>query len=161
MSERRAIPVAGCVMSALVASACGGPQPLPPEPAPPDAPTFVSTIFDLAWNASVDHFSAYSIPVATVDRDAGEIETERLPVAPDEAIEFADCGTVPGANPEPILATSVVYHVVVRDEGRSSTVLVTASWDTSDPNAPFPCESTGVQEGEMQEAIKLAAEVNR
>ena len=145
----------------LVVAACAQPASSPPAPAPPGAATFVSASFDLTWNAARDHFAAYSVPVATIDRSSGEIETEGFPVAPADAMEFADCGALQGREPEPYLASSVIYHVQVQDEGRSSTVLVTASWYTRDPRAPFPCETTGVQEAEMQRAIKLAAEVNR
>lgn len=164
MNDSRAIPARwSALLSALVlASACSASSPsIPPAPAPPGAATFVSATFDLTWNAAVDHFAAYSIPLAMRDRDAGELETERVPVDPADAAEFADCGSLQGSEPEPYLASSVVYHVVVRDENRSSTVQVTAAWETGDPRAPFACETTGVQEGEMQEAIKLTAEVNR
>ena len=147
---------------ALLTTACAASQAVPPEPAPPGMATFVSASFDLTWTAALDRFAESAIPVATIDRASGELTTERVDVTPAEAIEYADCGSTgaPG-NPSPYPASSVVYRVVVLDEGRSSTILVTASWDALDRAAPFPCETTRVRENELQEDIRLAAEANR
>lgn len=143
------------------AAGCSSPEPVPPAPAPAVRASFVSATFDLTWNAAIDHFAAMSMQLAVVDRASGRLVTDRITVTPPEASEAADCGARGLQEREPYLADSVVYSVVVEDEGRSSTVAVTASWSTSDPRATFSCETKGVLEPEMQEAIRLAAEANR
>jgi hypothetical protein len=152
----------GCVALAVFATACAGPPPTPPEPAPPDIASFVSATFDLTWTAARDHLATAGIPLAYVDRGSGVITTERVAVPPSEAMEYADCGSAPGgAGAAPYLASTVVYDVAVMDEGSSSTVLVTASWNPEVPGGPFPCETKRVWEAEAQEAIRLAAEAKR
>lgn len=158
MAARRLRPLYGL----LVVASCVQPQAVPPEPAPPGGGTFVSASFDLTWTAALDHFAESGIPLATVDRASGRFRTERVTVAPSLAGEFADCGSTGAAtNLAPYLAGSAVYSVAVVNEGSSSSVLVSAAWEARDPEAPFGCETRRVQEAEMQEAIKLAAEVNR
>lgn len=147
----------------LLAGGCAQqPRWAPPEPAPPDVATFVSAGFDLTWTAALDHFAIIGVPIASVDRGSGRIVTETVAVGASDAGEFADCGSVSGGDgADASLATAVVYDVVVQDEGSSSMVLVTASWEAGDPHAPFPCQTKRVWEDEAQESIRLAAEVYR
>ena len=150
----------------LLATACAQPQPIPPQPGPPGVATFVSASFDLTWTAVLDHFATSGIAIATRDRSAGRIEAAPRSVGLYDAIEYADCGSMPGGTgtgtvPDPYVANSVVYSVEVGDNGSWSSVLATASWDTGDPSAPFVCETKGVWEAEIQEAVRLAAEANR
>jgi len=143
------------------AAGCSSPELVPPAPAPAVRASFVSATFDLTWNAAIDYFAAANLRLVEVDRTSGRLVTERIAVAPSEASEAADCGARGLQEREPYLADSVVYSVVVEDEGRSSSVTVTASWGTTDPRAAFPCETKRVMEPEMQEEIRLAAEANR
>lgn len=143
-------------------AACAQTRWVPPEPAPREAATFVSASFDLTWTAALDHFATVGIPVASVDRGSGLIVTERVAVGASDAMEYADCGSASsGDGANALLPASVVYDVAVQDDGSSSMILVTASWEAADPAAPFPCETKRVWEDEAQESIRLAAEVNR
>jgi hypothetical protein len=122
----------------------------------------VSAVYDLTWTAALDHLTTLGARTASVDRRAGVIVTEEVPVDPAFALEFADCGSRgAGAGSEGFQASRAVYEVRVSRDGSASTVLVTATWATDDPNAPFACTTTRVWEDEAQEAIRLGAEVNR
>lgn len=156
---RRAL---GALPVLLLAVACGRPESIPPEPSPPARETFVSATFDLTWTAALDRLATAGISIADRDAAAGMIETDRITLDPSEAVEYVDCGARgTEAASEPYLAGGGIGLVQVEDDGSWSTVLVTASWDAGDPAAPFPCETTGVWEAELQEAIRLAAEANR
>lgn len=158
----RSVARPGVLALALLIAACGRPDPIPPTPAPPSAATFVAASFDLTWNAALDYFAEVGVPIARRDPGSGSITTERVVVDRSFAGEYADCGAVPsGSELDRILATSVVYTVTVRDDGNSSSVLATASWEAPDDGPPFSCETTRVWEDETQRAIKLTAEANR
>jgi len=150
----------------LLFAACAVPRPVPPEPAPPGLATFVAASFDLTWTATLDQLATAGIPAASVDRRSGAIVTEEVAFGPVEALEYADCGARSGQSPalrtagDRYAASSATYHIQVTDDGVSaSSVLVTATLAPSE--SPFPCETTRVWEDEAQEAIRLAAEVNR
>ena len=148
------------------AAACASGSLIPPTPPPTGVATFVSAPFDLTWTAALDHLATVGVPTASVDRRAGVIRTGDASVDPTFAVEYADCGSRSrdggeGVDADPFRAASARYELeVTRDGSSASSVLITAIW-SGDGGSPFPCETTRVWENEAQEAIRIAAEVNR
>ena len=137
---------------ALAASACAK----PPAPAPVRAPTMVSAGFDATWNAVIDIFAEKNIPIRTIDKDSGIIATDRLAVPEQFSLEYADCGTDGFMIPQ--LPTSVIYNILVRENGDATTVRVTASWSS---DKSYRCNTRGIWEGDLEANVKDRAERGR
>lgn len=138
--------------AALFLVAVSGCVPTPPAPAPIREATPVGASFEETWAAAIDHFAESNVPIATIDKASGLIATHQLSVTPGDAAEFADCG-VSGLG-APILASSVVYNVLVRGDAVASTVKVTASW----AGAPTPCSTRGTWESIAELFIRERSE---
>ena len=132
-------------------------QAQPPQPPAPRDATPVAASFDATWDATIDHFAENNIPIATIERASGIIATTELRVDREVAEESSDCGTGQGISSDMRFhATTAVYNILVRGDGRSSTVRATVSW--VNPAANFECVTTGVWEAGTEEAIRVRAE---
>jgi len=145
------------------------PSYVPPQVSPvPRVGTEVSASFGKTWDAVVDVFSARNIGIKTVDISSGLIVAENATVRPEDAKQWADCGTLPGASPKSIAVASLTasvarYNILVR--GDSSRTIVKATVQFLAPSMKMwantdECQSRGVWEQAVEEQISIRAKRN-
>ena len=145
---RRAwVVLAKPLMCAAVFGAC---VPSPPRAPAPRPATPIAAPVNRTWDAVIELFAKYSIPIETVDRSSGLIVTRTMSVSPSKVNAWVNCG--PDAEGRYLIYTAA-YNVLVRGDSASSTVQVTATW-----SGKYPCVTTGVYESETELAIKGQAE---
>lgn len=150
----------------LVLAACSA---TPPAPNIQRQGTEVNAPFDRTWNAVVQQFAEYNIPIRTMDRSSGYIATDNQLVSDRQANNTQyDCGK-DGVR-VPIEATGVVYNVLVTGDSTRSRVKVTARWasvqpavrvqalSTSKEPVNVPCTTQGGWESLFEGAVKITAE---
>lgn len=137
-----------------------------PASAPARAPVSVTSSFGKTWDAVIDYFASVNVPINAMERVSGFIRAERafIPLNTKAerlaTLEFATCGTVESfvVFPDTLYPSSAVYNVVVRGDSAMSTVLATAAYRSEGHRGTFECQSTGLFEHQIEDAVRSNAE---
>lgn len=115
--------------------------------------------YDTTWAAVIDVFSDRGWAIANMEKDSGLITTDWMNLGDDES-NVADCGSAPLAA---FKVTQVRFNVRVKGGDGGSSVTVNTKFrqerkfDSTSQSAIVDCESTGLIEGEIQQAVNTVA----
>ena len=123
--------------------------PTPPTKEAPRAGTPVAASFDKTWNAAVDVFALYNIPIRTIDKASGLIVAERMIVRDSS---FADCGK--DGFGKVIRPSALTWNVLVRADSAHTNVRANVFYES--PSGP--CSSLGKWESYFETNVKARAE---
>jgi hypothetical protein len=139
----------------LAALAVGCARYRPPGPHPVRQASQVAASFGRSWDAGIDYFAEYNIPIRTIERASGLIVSERRPE--EVPLAAADCGSLGRVS---FGATHIGYNVVVRGDSTRSSIKVTPIFMFLVPEREYErvCASRGVFEQDLEAAIKARAE---
>ena len=139
------------IATVLIALSIGCARVKPPLPREPGVATAVEASRAKTWDALIDVFAEYNLPLRTLERASGYLATDPLPISEIGGAQFSDCGT---AGKKPLVADHATYNVRVR--GDSVTSIVKAN--TRYTRKGTQCMSRGLWEATLENDVKARAE---
>jgi len=152
MSRISAAVLAGGV---LLVSSCG----TPPRATPVKrGPMPVNASFDRTWDAAIDAFAHWNVPVQNRDKKAGTLSSFGVVVTGADST-WADCGRTQGGDAgRPQLPQVGRYVGTVKGDSVSSSIFVETLWMSGTGMVIKECISRGVWETQFEQEVKSKAE---
>jgi hypothetical protein len=139
----------------LLVCGCGTPArttPIKRGPMP------VNASFDRTWNAAIDMFAKWNIPVPNQDRKAGMMASVGVLVTGADST-WADCGRTQGGDQgRPQLPNVGRYVATIKGDSVASSIQVTPTWVSGSGAIVKDCVSRGIWESQFERDVKAKAE---
>ena len=148
MTKRRSLrgtTLGGSILFSFLLGACAN---IPPTGYPPPAPVTISDSVAAVWPAIIDVITERQLPIQTVDRSSGLVQTELLR---SYSADWWDCGKH-GATRQPIAEREGVYAVLTISavpRGGTQTQLRIGADPRVSTATGAPCTSRGLYEREF------------
>jgi hypothetical protein len=149
------ISTALLVGGVLLVASCGTPARTAPIKR---TGTPVNASFDRTWDAAVETFATWNIPVPNQDRKSGMMASVGVLVTGADST-WADCGRTQGGDQgRPQLPNVGRYVGTIKGDSVSSNFQVTVTWVSGSGAIVKDCVSRGLWESKFEAEVKAKAE---